>query len=371
MSAKNQISNLLAKADVKINGKRSWDIQVKNEALYSRLMSQGSMGLGESYMDGWWESAELDEFFSKILSADLSSQIKPSPALIFSYLRSKMFNLQKSSRAFQIGERHYDVGNDLYQVMLDKRMVYTCAYWDKGAKNLDAAQEDKLDLVCKKMKFKKGQRVLDIGCGWGSFAKYAAEKCGVKVVGVTVSKNQVKLGNKLCKGLPVELRLQDYRELNEKFDHIVSLGMFEHVGKKNYRTYMEVASRNLKDNGLFLLQTIGSNLSTKSLDPWIEKYIFPNSILPSISEIAKASENIFIMEDWHNFSYDYYLTLKSWFNNFDSHWDELKQNYDQRFYNMWKYYLKSTAGGFKSRSIQLWQVVLSKHGVTGGYKSVR
>lgn len=371
MSAKEQVEKILGLADIKINGGRPWDIKVNNEKLYSRILSQGSMGMGESYMDGWWEVEELDEFFNKILSAKLNAQLKPSLGLILSYTKSKFFNLQKSSRAFQIGERHYDIGNDLYSAMLDEYMTYTCAYWDHGAKNLDEAQEAKLDLVCKKIGLQKGQKVLDIGCGWGSFAKFAAKKYGAEVVGITVSKEQVKLGNELCKGLPVELRLQDYREVNEKFDHIISLGMIEHVGKKNYQTYMKIVAKNLKDDGLFLLHTIGSNDSKEVIDPWIEKYIFPNSVLPSIADIAKATENMLKMEDWHNFGYNYYHTLKAWMTNVDTHWDELKKNYDDRFYRMWRYYLMSTAGGFKSRTNQLWQIVYSKDGVKGGYKSIR
>lgn len=371
MSTKKQVQTILSLADIKINGSRPWDIQVKNEKLYSRVLSQGSIGLGESYMDGWWEVEELDEFFNKIISSNLSNQIKPSIELVTTYFKKRFLNLQKSSRAFQVGERHYDVGNDLYSAMLDKRLTYTCAYWNGGAKNLDQAQEAKLDLVCKKIDLKKGQTVLDIGCGWGSFAKFAAEKYGAKVVGITVSKNQVELGKKLCAGLPIEIRLQDYRDVNEKFDHIISLGMFEHVGTKNYKTYMKVVGRNLKDNGLFLLHTIGNNNSKEDIDPWIEKYIFPNSVLPSMVDITKATDNIFKMEDWHNFAYNYYYTLKAWMANVDTHWDELKHNYDDRFYRMWRYYLTSTAGMFKSRTIQLWQIVYSKKGVPGGYKSIR
>jgi len=289
---------------------------------------------------------------------------------IAEFLKAKMVNLQTPSRAFKVGEQHYDVGNDLYAAMLDKRLVYTCGYW-KAAQTLDEAQEAKLDLVCRKLGLKAGQRVLDIGCGWGSFAKFAAEKYGVHVVGVTISKEQIALGQKLCEGLPVELRFQDYRDVNEQFDHIVSLGMFEHVGIKNYRTYMEVAARCLKDDGLLLLHTIGNNTSNTAGDAWISKYIFPNSILPSAAQITKAYEDIFVMEDWHNFGAYYDLTLMAWFQNIDRAWPQLKDKYNDRFYRMWKYYLLSCAGSFRARRIQLWQIVLSKKGVPGGYQPIR
>ena len=209
--------------------------------------------------------------------------------------------------------------------------------------------------------------MLEIGCGWGSFAKYAAETYGAEVVGITVSKEQVELARKRCKGLPVEIRLQDYREINEPFDHIVSLGMIEHVGNKNYRTYMQTVHRCLKDDGIFLLHTIGSNISVYTTDAWIAKYIFPNSHLPSIRQLALATEGLFVMEDWQNFGAYYDKTLMAWFQNFDAGWDKVKSNYSEQFYRMWKYYLLSCAGSFRARKNQLWQVVFSKHGIQRGF----
>jgi len=249
-------------------------------------------------------------------------------------------------------------------------MNYSCGYW-KDVDNLDDAQDAKLELSCKKLGLKPGMRVLDIGCGWAGFGKYAADKYGVEVVGVTVSKEQKKLAEKLCKGLPVEIRLQDYRELDEKFDRIISIGMIEHVGKKNYREYMKVSHRCLKENGLFLLHTIGSNISRFTGEPWLDKYIFPNGMLPSVKQLAKAVERLFVIEDVHNFGSYYDTTLMAWYDNFITHWDEIKNQYDERFYRMWSYYLLCCAGAFRARRNQLWQVVLSKDGVRGGYKSIR
>lgn len=371
---KKWIEELLALAGIKINGDKPWDIQIHNDKFYSRVIKENSLGLGESYMDGWWDTPELDQFFDKIFSARLEEKMNFSWSSTAFFLKNFLFNLQTPRRAFTVGKHHYDVGNDLYKAMLDKRLVYTCGYWHSPAseaKTLDQAQEAKLDLVCRKINLKKDETVLDIGCGWGSFAKYAAEKYGAKVTGVTISKKQLELGKQLCEGLPVELRFQDYHELDEKFDKIVSLGMFEHVGVKNFRDYMKTATRCLKDDGLFLLHTIGSNTSVHSTDPWIEKYIFPNGMLPSIAQIGKAIEKIFIMEDWHNFGADYDKTLMAWFENFNNEWPRLKENYSEDFYRMWKYYLLTCAANFRSRQIQLWQIVLSKNGTKGGWKTVR
>ena len=373
---KQKVQEILDIADIKINGNRAWDIRIHNEDFYTRILSGGSLALGESYMDGWWDCEALDEFFYRILKSNLREKIKGNKYLIPVFIKSKIINLQKKSRAFDIGKKHYDVGNTLYKYMLDKRLNYTCGYWESGAKDLDKAQEAKLDLVCRKIGLKPGMRVLDIGCGWGGFLKYAAEKYKIKGLGITVSKEQIKLGNELCKGLDIELKLQDYRDIkdNEGFDRIVSLGMFEHVGVKNYKKYMKVVHRNLKDDGLFLLHTIGNIKSRHTSEPWILKYIFTNSMLPSAKQITASSENLFILEDWHNFGHDYYKTLKVWYDNFRKNWSKIKKSekgYDERFYRMWSYYLLSSAGGFRARYTQLWQIVFSKKGTVKVYKSIR
>ncbi len=364
------IQKLLTGTGVILNGGNQWDIIVNDERLYKRVLTKGSLGFGESYMDGWWDCEQIDELINKLLKDDIRKRLKSNWPVVVLAMSSILFNRQSGKRAFKIGEEHYDIGNDLYKAMLDKNMVYTCGYW-KGVDNLDDAQEAKLDLVCKKIGLKSGDKVLDIGCGWGSFAKFAAQNYGASVVGITVSKEQAELAKVKCKGLPVEIRLQDYREINEKFDHIISLGMFEHVGYKNYRDYFNIAHRCLSDNGLFLLHTIGSKKSRKSTDLWIEKYIFPGGVLPSLAQITRAVEGLFVVEDVHNFGDDYDKTLMAWFTNFDKAWPLLKEQYNDRFYRMWKYYLLSCAGSFRSRQNQLWQIVLSKNGVRGGYTSVR
>jgi|FLOH01.1.fsa_nt_gi cyclopropane-fatty-acyl-phospholipid synthase len=364
---KRTVTKILGSADIKINGSRPWDIQVKNEDLYARVLSGGSLALGESYMDGWWDCKKLDQFFDKLLSAGLDYKVVNLWTLGAGYTKAKLINLQKGRRAFHIGKAHYDTGNKLFKNMLDKRLAYSCGYW-KDAKTLDAAQEAKLDLICRKIGLKKGMTVLDIGCGWASFVKFAAEKYGAKVLGVTVSNEQAEYARKICKGLPVEIRLQDYRDINQKFDRIVSVGMIEHVGVKNYNTYFEVAKRCLKDDGLFLLHTIGSLKSTSTTDPWISKYIFPNSMLPSLKQLTKAVEKKFVIEDIHNFSAYYDKTLMAWYDNFTKNWDKIKSDYDDRFYRMWVYYLLACAGSFRARKNQLWQIVLSKEGIRHGYE---
>jgi cyclopropane-fatty-acyl-phospholipid synthase len=357
--SESHIESLLAECNVRIGGTRPWDIRVHDPRFFDRVLSQGSLGLGESYMEGWWDCDALDELFARCLKARLEDRLEPSLKLLLASVEARLRNRQTKSEAMGRGKQHYELGNDLYRAMLDKRMVYTCAYW-KNAHNLDDAQEAKLDLVCRKVGLEKGMRVLDIGCGWGSFARFAAERYGVEVVGVTVASNQVDLARERCAGLPIEIRLQDYRDVDEEFDRIISLGMFEHVGYKNYRVYMEMAHRCLKSGGLFLLHTIGGNRSVRDTDPFIDKHIFPGSMIPSVAQIGAAAEGLFVMEDWHNLSTDYDRTLCSWHANFDRHWPQLKDRYDETFHRMWRYYLLTCAGSFRARKVNLWQIVLSK-----------
>ena len=369
-SFEGRVRELLARAGIEIDGSRPWDIQVHDSALYQRVMSAGSVGLGESYMDGWWDAARLDQFFERVHRARLETAVRRNAGLRFLILRARLSNLQSARRAFEVGERHYDLGNDLFEAMLDRRMVYTCGYW-KCASTLDEAQEAKLELVCQKIGLRPGMRVLDVGCGWGSFLKYAGERYGAKGVGITVSEEQQGLGQRLCAGLDVEIHLMDYRRLSGTFDRVVSLGMFEHVGYKNYGEFMKIIRGVLVPDGLFLLHTLGRDTSGTTPDPWIHRYIFPNGMLPSIAQIGRAMEGRFVMEDWQNFSADYDPTLMSWFSNFDQAWPTLRVRYGERFYRMWKYFLLAFAGAFRARRNQLWQIVLSPRGVPGGYSSIR
>jgi len=368
--AESTIRGLLALAGIEINGPNPYDIQVNDQRFFQRLLSGGPLGLGETYMDGLWDCEALDVLLYKVLRVDLEHSISPLK-LLLPVIQAKLINLQSSRRAFRIGEHHYDIGNELYKLMLDPRMTYTCGYW-KDTDNLNDAQEAKLDLVCRKVGLEPGMRVLDIGCGWGSFAGFAAERYGVKVVGVTVSKEQIELGQERYKDLDVDLRFQDYRELNERFDRIISIGMFEHVGSKNYRTYMKVVENCLQDDGLFLLHTIGTNTKATAVDPWTNKYIFPGGMLPVPEQIDAAVSGTFIMEDLHNIGTHYDPTLMAWMANVDTHREELENlGYDQRFYRMWRYFLLSSAGSARARRNQLWQIVYSKKGLDGGYDSIR
>ena len=367
---KEVVQNILKKAGVEINGDHPWDIQVHDERLYRRVLVYGSFGLGEAYMEKWWDCERVDLFIEKILRSGQYANAKTLPLVLLT-VKATLLNLQSRIRAKEVIERHYDLGNDLYLSFLDPYNQYTCGYFLE-TDNLNEAQEKKLDLICRKLQLKQGDNLLDIGCGWGGFAKFAAEKYKCRVVGITISDEQLKYARQYVAGLPVEIRKMDYRDLSgEKFDKITMIGMIEHVGYKNYRRVMEIVNESLGDDGLFLLHTIGQNVTSTSGNPWSDKYIFPNGMLPSAKQLAKASEGIFVMEDLHNFGPYYHDTLRAWDANFHKNWTNIENRYSETFYRMFRYYFNSFAGAFKSRRIQLWQIVFSKGTSDRVYESVR
>ncbi|WP_281239847.1 cyclopropane fatty acyl phospholipid synthase [Flavobacterium praedii] len=364
------IERLLSEAGITIDGKESFDIRIKNSKFYERVLRDGSIGLGESYMEGWWECDALDDFFCQLFLKQIEKKFSDNFSLKLQIFKTKLFNLQTKSKSQCAIESHYDIGNDLYSKMLDPLMMYSCGYW-KNATTLKEAQEQKLKLICEKLHLKPGQKVLDIGCGWGGFAYYAAKNYKVNVVGITISKEQHELAKKRCNGLNVEIRFQDYRDIDEQFDRIVSIGMLEHVGHKNYTTFMETINKNLNDTGICLLHFIGGNETNLALDSWINKYIFPNGLIPSLAQIGKAMENQLIIEDLHNIGIHYDKTLMAWYMNFKNSWNEIKENYNNTFYLKWIFYLMSSAASFRSRRLSLWQIVIRKPGLLVEYESVR
>lgn len=358
--AERTVRALLERADIQIGGSRPQDIQVHSPAFYTRVLRDGRLGVGESYMDGEWDAVALDCFIARLLEARINEAVADWRTILY-VAAARASNLQNMTRVFRSVEHHYDIGNDLYRAMLGETLSYTCAYWP-GANDLDEAQRGKMDLVCRKLGLEPGMKVLELGCGWGSFAKYAAEKYGVHVTGYTVSKEQIALGKEHCKGLPVEFRLQDYREATGSYDRVLSIGMMEHVGPKNHRAYFETVDRCLKPNGVAFVHTIGSNVSETLIDSFFHKYLFPNALIPSLAQIARAMEPTFAPEDLHNIGPDYDPTLMAWHANFEAAWPELRAHYDERFYRLWRFYLLSSAGSFRARFTQLYQLVLTRPG---------
>lgn len=371
------VASALARADIRLDGGRPWDLRVHDRRFFRRVLLNGALALGEAYVDGWWDAADLPELFFRLLQGGPASRRDWSLAACAHRLKARLVNPQSPARARRVVEAHYDLDTRLFERMLGETMAYTCAYWP-DATTLDEAQRAKLDLVCRKLQLQAGDRVLDIGCGFGSFARHAAARYGCSVIGVNLSPVQAAFARQFCRGLPVEIRECDYRDVGAyfdgtPFDRVVSLGMFEAVGRRNFRRYMEVVHRVLKDRGLWLLHTIGSE--EWSSDPWLDRYIFPHGELPALDQIVAAVRGLFHLEDLHNFGADYARTLAAWNERFRAAWAELERLdgrlFTTRFYRMWTYFLACCAGSFRARNIHLWQIVMSKGCLSEGYRSVR
>ncbi len=361
MAAESVVRELLARAGIEVGGSRPFDPQVHDDRLYARVLAERNLGLGEAYMDGWWDCPRLDQFFDRLLRSEVDRFVRGNLRYLLRSLPAVLFNLQSSRRAYHIAERHYDLGNELFLSFLDSNQQYSCAYFE-GTDDLETAQRNKLRMIARKLELTPDDHLLDIGCGWGGLARYMAREVGCRVTGVNVSREQLAYALEQSEGLPIEYLRADYRQIEGRYDKIVSVGMFEHVGVKNYRTFMETVHRNLTADGIFLLHTIGSNRSRRSTDPWIARYIFPNSMLPSIPQISRAAEGLFVVEDWHNLGPHYDRTLMAWNERFQRAWPQLRTRYDERFHRMWEYYLLSCAGAFRARNIQLWQVAMTVEG---------
>ena len=361
---------LLAPADIRLNSSRPWDMKIHHPQTLERILLTGSMGLGESYMDGWWDCDQLDEFFARVLRHGLDRQVA-STHPVLQFIRTHWVNAQSVRRSWTVGREHYDLDQTLFHHMLDPYLCYSCGYWAQ-ANTLAQAQEAKLELICQKLQLQPGMQLLDIGCGWGSLMRYAATHHGVRCVGLTISREQAAAGQLRDRDLPIHYELSDYRQFNpegqQRFDRVASIGMFEHVGLQNHADYFQTVKRCLKPEGLFLLHTIGKNLSQAPIDPWIEAYIFPNGELPSLQELMRSLEADWVIEDLHNFGADYDRTLMAWHERFLQAWPQLQARHSERFFRMWRYYLLSCAGTFRARANQLWQLVLSPQGMPGGYR---
>src|SRR5205809_6127720 len=359
--AEDAMTNLLSFDDIRINGARSCDIQVHDRRFFSRLLASGTLGFGESYMDGWWDCDALDELCCRAVRAGLEKRFAFRLPNVWALLTALVANQQTFRRSRKVGQVHYDLSNDFFEAMLDPNMQYSCALFAEGD-DLASAQLRKLDWICERLRLRPGLRLLDIGCGWGGLARYAARRYSCQVVGITISQEQFRCAQHRCRGLDVEIQLRDYRDVTGQFDRVVSVGMVEHVGYKNYRTYMRATARSLGEEGLFLCEGICGNVSRVHVDPWIERYIFPNSMLPSLARLTCAAEGVFILEDVKNIGPNYDPTLLAWEENFRRAWPGFADRYGERFRRMWRFYLLSCAGPFRARSLQVFSILFSKEG---------
>ncbi|MCM2304160.1 MAG: cyclopropane fatty acyl phospholipid synthase [Elusimicrobia bacterium] len=359
--AESDMRALLSRAGIAVGGGRPWDIRVADPEFYRRALTGGGPALGESYADGWWEADRLDEVFHRLFRAGLHERLAPGPWPGLRALAGRFRDFRASLRSHGSAGARSGPGGDVFQAMLGARMSFTCAYW-KGARNLDEAVEGGMELVCRKLELKRGMSVLDLGCGWGAFARYAAERHGVSVTGVDIDAERVKLGRELCKGLPVALRVQDHKEVRGRFDRVVSIGLMENVALGDYRASMAAAAQCLKADGIALIHAVGRNDGALRVDPWLDRSLFPDGAAPTLARLAGAMEGHFVAEDVHNLGPHYDPTLLAWHDNLARRWPELRGRYGDRAYRTLKVSLLCAAGGFRARRSQLFQIVMTRPG---------
>jgi cyclopropane-fatty-acyl-phospholipid synthase len=361
-----RVERLLSAADIRLDGSRAWDIRVHDERFFRRVMAYGDLGFGESYMDGDWSTSSLDELSTRLFAGSLDRQVR-RPSDLIDAIVARAVTRQTRLGVQRHVAPHYDLGNQLFEAMLDsEHMAYTCAYWRGGAQTLGAAQTAKLDLVCRKLSLAPGMRVLDIGCGWGGLARFAAERYGVSVSGVTLSREQASLGMARARGLDVDLRVQDYRDVRGQFDRVVSIGCLEHVGHRNHRLFFETIAARLQRGGHALVHSIGVDRTEYRGGRFLDTYVFPRVNLPSIAQVGQAIDGLFVLDDLHNIGTDYDRTLMAWHERFQRAWPDLESRYGWRlggrFKRMWEFYLLTAAGFVRSRRAQVWQMVLTPPG---------
>jgi cyclopropane-fatty-acyl-phospholipid synthase len=352
------VTDFLAEAGIAINGSGDADIRVNDSRFYAAILADGELGMGESYMAGWWDCGRIDVLATRFIAAGLEARGYRNPRVIRYAAMARLRGVGSRARAFDVGRAHYDIGNDLFEAMLDPRMIYSCADWS-DATTLEAAQEAKLDLVCRKLGLQPGQRLLDIGCGWGGLAAFAAERYGAAVVGITVSEQQAALARARTAHLPVEIRLCDYRDLAEPFDHVASVAMVEAVGLRYLDAYMATVARVLKPDGRFMLHGFYGNRPVAPQNArWLDRYIFPGGASPSLPQVLKAAEGKLAVEALHRLD-GYDRTLGEWTRRFEAAWPILSTRYDARFYRMWRFYLGISQGIFRARLCHVWHIVFS------------
>ena len=349
-------------------------LRLLDKSLHYKLLLLPDLYFGEAYSNGSLviENGTLTEFleiaFKNIGRNETNSFAKIIKKIRGTYRYVTNFNLISNSK--RNVAHHYDISEKLYDLFLDKNRQYSCAYFKNENDSLETAQNNKIEHIIKKLNLKPNQKVLDIGSGWGTLAIEIAKKSRCEILGVTLSENQLEYSNKKVKELNLEnqvrFKLMDYRELNEKFDRIVSVGMFEHVGRKFYKTYFNKVSKLLNnDDGVALIHTIGSIDPPRDPHPWISKYIFPGGYTPSLSEIIGPIEKSrLIISDMEVLRMHYSHTLRHWKERFLGRKEEVLTMFDEKFFRMWEFYLTSCEMAFKWGDQVVFQLQLTKDNIS-------
>jgi cyclopropane-fatty-acyl-phospholipid synthase len=357
------IESILEPQDIHINGNRPWDMVVRDERVFRDIVTRGSLGLGNAYTQGWWDSPALDEWMYRVSQSPALRSARTLTHIIPNALATAsefLYNTQSLPRSQHVLKKHYELNLPLFANMLDPLMQYSCAHFG-NTKTLPEAQVEKLDLIARKLEISERDTLLDIGSGWGGLAKYFSENKGCSVTGINISQKQIQFSEKFAPSQKVSFQNRDYRQIEGIFDKVVSVGMFEHVGPQNYRAFMKSAHKALRPGGLLLIQSITKSTSDKICDPWIKRNIFPNSHIPSLAQVSAAAEDLFVLESVQNIGEHYDKTLMCWHKNFTKNWEKISPSFDSAFQRKWTYYLLTCAGVFRARELGCCQVLFRKN----------
>lgn len=353
------VARIFSIADVAINGTRRWDIRVSDDRFFPSVLFQGSLGLGESYLRGWWTCEDLEELFYRLITGGLERISRALPVHMIGRLADRFVNQQTRDKSLRVAERHYNLGNDLFLSFLGAYKNYSCGLYE-STQTLDEAQVAKMEKICHELDLRPGDRLLDVGGGWGEFARFAATRHGCHVTSINIADEQIAYATEYCGDAPVEIRKCDYREISGRYNKIAVIAMLTHVGYKNYRLFMEVMSRCLEPNGLILIETVGGHVSQTNCEPWTDKYIFPGGMIPSLEQLDRSVEGLFHRTRISEFGLSYVRTLRSWHQNLLAAWPTLRHRYDDSTRLMFEYFFLSCAGAFRARDLVYWHVLLSK-----------
>jgi cyclopropane-fatty-acyl-phospholipid synthase len=353
------VAAVLRTAGIHLGGDQPWDVQVTDPRFYSSVLLRGSLGFGESYMRGWWHVEDLEEVAYRLSRAGLHWVARALPPHLVALAAASFSNRQTRTDSVNLVDRHYNLGNDLFRGFLGRSMVYSCAYFD-DTESLDRAQELKLDLICRRLGLKAGERLLDIGGGWGEFARHAALHYGCHVTSINIADEQIRHARERCAGLPVEIVKCDYRDLRGSFDKVAVIAMLTHVGHSNYRRFMTIVHDCLATGGRVLVETLGSRISKVNCEPWTNRYIFPGGVVPSLRQIDRAADGLLARTEVTEFGHHYVPTLRSWNANLHASWPQLAGRYPETTRLMLGYFFLTVAGAFRAGHLKYWHVQLQK-----------
>ncbi len=354
------VERALRRADVRIDGDRPHDIRVLDPRFYGDVLRRGSLGFGECYVRRWWDADDVEELAFRLIRSGVYSLSSAVPGLPRD-LRDMFANQQTRRLATRVADEHYSMGNDVFFAFLGGVRNYSCGIFD-GDADLDAAQTRKLAKISSLLDLRPGERLLDVGGGWGELSRHAAAAHGCEVTHVNLSDEQIRHASALCTDLSVRVEKRDWRDVEGRFDKIAVIAMLTHVGPKNYRRFMQRMHDRLEPGGLMLIETVGTRHAAVRCEAWLDKYIFPGGVVPTRRQILGAADGLFDETRFESSGEHYVQTLRCWQENFERNWTDLSSRYDEERRRIFNYFFQSIGGAFRAGYVDHWHILLRRTG---------